>query len=244
MKILVFDDSPIHRKSAELTLKGHDLTIVGTYDEAQELLASNLDYEKQNKIISQLLVKAGLAPDFNLWQAENSSEEEKGKYNSAYWESEEQATTWPDFDVVLTDLLVPASRQAQGGEGLQFVGQQMPLGTAIALLALCGGVKNVAVVSNENHHHHPASAALDCFAFPNKMKGYRLMCTNHVDSILVDQKTGELIADERYKCSAPFEGAEKYPSDNSLPYPCRKGLESGGKDWGKILQQLFSQKID
>lgn len=244
MKILVFDDSPINRRSAELTLKGHDLTIVGTYDEAQELLVPNLDYEKQKEIRSQLLVKAGLAPDFKLWQTENPSEEEKRKYNSANWESEEQATTWPDFDVVFTDLLVPASRQAQGGEGLQLVGQQMPLGATIALLALCGGVKNVAVVSNENHHHHPASAALDNFPFPNKMQGCRLMCTNQVYSILVDQKTGELVADKRYRSSAPFEGEDKYPRDNSLPYPCRKGLERGGKNWNDILQRLFGQMAD
>jgi len=50
-----------------------------------------------------------------------------------------------------------------GGEGLDLVGQEMPLGATIALLAICAGVKNVAVVTDKNHHYHPASAALDHF---------------------------------------------------------------------------------
>ncbi len=46
MKILVFDDSPVHRKSAELTLKGHDLTIVGNYDQAQAALVPKKNRER------------------------------------------------------------------------------------------------------------------------------------------------------------------------------------------------------
>ncbi|MFA7302256.1 MAG: hypothetical protein WC030_00710 [Candidatus Paceibacterota bacterium] len=110
LKIFVFDDSPANRRSAEITLAGHDLTIVGTYDEAQDALVACADY-----------------------------------------------------DVVLTDLMVPASAREQGSTGRALVGQEMPIGTTIALLAVMLGVKNVCVFSNMNHHHHPAVAALDVF---------------------------------------------------------------------------------
>ena len=38
MRILVIDDNQIHHMSARQTLGGHELRIVGTYDEAYELL--------------------------------------------------------------------------------------------------------------------------------------------------------------------------------------------------------------
>ena len=38
MRILVIDDSPVHQQSARQTLGGHDLTIVGSYDEGQKLV--------------------------------------------------------------------------------------------------------------------------------------------------------------------------------------------------------------
>jgi len=68
-----------------------------------------------------------------------------------------------DFDVVLVDLLMPASKQAQGQKGAQFVGQEMPVGIFLALLAAKNGAKYVAVFTDSNHHDHPASACLDIF---------------------------------------------------------------------------------
>jgi CheY-like chemotaxis protein len=107
MKILVIDDKKVNRVSAQQTIAGHDLTIVGNYDEAVRQLDSQ------------------------------------------------------EWDVVLTDLLMPAGRDAQGGVGLQYVGQEMPVGFALALLAALRGAKYVAVVTATNHHNHPASAMLD-----------------------------------------------------------------------------------
>ena len=45
MKILVIDDSPLHRASAQQTLGGHDLTIVGSYDEGQKLVEKGHGFE-------------------------------------------------------------------------------------------------------------------------------------------------------------------------------------------------------
>lgn len=70
----------------------------------------------------------------------------------------------PSFDAVLCDLLVPASEQRQSGQGLQYVGQEMPIGVFIALLAATKvGVKYVGVLTDTDHHSHPASACFDAF---------------------------------------------------------------------------------
>ena len=45
MRILVIDDSPVHQQSARQTLGGHDLTIVGSYDEGQKLVGKGLGFE-------------------------------------------------------------------------------------------------------------------------------------------------------------------------------------------------------
>jgi CheY-like chemotaxis protein len=111
MKILVVDDSPIHREAARQTLgAGHDLTVVGKHDDAVRCLSVNTE---------------------------------------RYW------------DAVLSDLLMPAGKRVQGGLGLEFVGTDMPIGWARAVDAALNGAQYVAVVTDMNHHAHPASALLD-----------------------------------------------------------------------------------
>lgn len=124
MKILVIDDSPIHQNAARKQLAAeHDLTVVGSYDEAVRLLE----------------------PCINA---------------SGRWQNGE----FPKhgFDVVLTDLLMPASGMLQG-KGMKFVGQEMPVGIFLALLAAKNGAKHVAVFTDSDHHAHPASACFDSF---------------------------------------------------------------------------------
>jgi hypothetical protein len=231
MKILVFDDSAIHRKSAELSIKGHDLTVVGTYDEAQALLTPQFDYEKATAALDSQF------GDFNPYD-KDCDKVRKAEYLAAKKVENEKATTYPDFDVVLTDLLVPASRQAQG-EGMKFVGQEMPLGSIIALLALVNGVKKVAVVTDMNHHSHPASAAFDCFRETNK-PGSNIICTNHVGCVMINEATG-LIVDEKFLESD--EGKKMYPYPEGKNWGDRKGLIEGGKNWGEILQQLLGEEV-
>lgn len=230
MKILVFDDTAAHRQSAILQLsEDHELTVVGTYDEAQKLLTSRIDYDRAKEIFTE---KYGDKEPYKRCDDDSIREERMDYYDKA----EEMATSHPDFDVVLTDLLVPASGQAQGGEGLKFVGQEMPLGTTIALYALCAGVKKVAVVTDMNHHHHPASAAFDRLdGEPCKLVGVNIICTNHVGSIAIDEETGELVDVEFLKSE---EGKVKYPYPNPKdPWGNREGL-SYGKDWKSILNRI------
>lgn len=224
MKVLVFDDSKQHQTSALITLKGHELTVVGTYDEAQKALASEFDYKKADEELKKLF------GEFDPYRATDEEAGKKEAYFLAEKTAREKFTTHPDFDAVLTDLMVPASKQAQGSDRL--VGQEMPLGTTIALLAISQGIKKVAVVTDMNHHSHPASAAFDCFRESCCAGDLKLVCTNHVSLAWLDEKTMEAI-DEKF-LNTP-EGKEKYPGD----WSGRSGL-TRGKNWGQILDWLNS----
>ena len=238
MKILVFDDTPMHRKAAELSLACHDLTVVGTYDEAQKALVPSMDHKKVEQILPNLLVKAGLAANFSRYRGKGEvSESDAAKYDAAQEEAYELATTYPAFDVVMTDLMVPASRQAQGPDGSRFVGQEMPLGTTIALLALVAGIKKVAVVTDMNHHNHPASAMFDCFG-KCKNPGINIICTNRVGGVAIDEVSGQLV-DQKFLESD--EGGKKYPYPEGHNYGSRKGLV-WGKNWGSILKKLLGEQ--
>lgn len=156
MRILVFDDNQTHRAAAQAQLKDHDLTVVGTYDEAQKLLTPQFDYEKASATLKSQF------GDFNPYRSDD--EAKKAEYSAAKKVANEQATTYPNFDVVLSDLLVPASRQAQGSNGAALVGKEMPVGIFIGLLAAVRArAKYVAIFTDSDHHSHPASACFDAF---------------------------------------------------------------------------------
>lgn len=230
MKVLVFDDSAIHRQAALLTLGEHDLTVVGTYDEAAKLLSAVLDYDEADRLFKE---RYSGSP----YDRDGISDQERETRFAFYKECREKATRRPDFDVVLTDLLVPASSKAQGPEGMRFVGEEMPLGTAIALRALSVGVKMVAVVTDMNHHNHPASAAFDGFGPAKKIGDIVMLCTNNVGRIYIDTTTGKAVDSEFLRSE---EGRKAYPQVDPKGYSDeRVNIEVGGKDWGKILKQLL-----
>lgn len=62
-------------------------------------------------------------------------------------------------DVILTDLFMPAPKVRQNMH--LFVEQEMPVGSFIILLALKQGIKKIGLITDTNHHAHPASAMLD-----------------------------------------------------------------------------------
>jgi CheY-like chemotaxis protein len=231
MKILVFDDCPKNRKSASVSLEGHDVTVVGTYDKAQKALTPQMDNKERDRLFAERY--EGNPYDGEKTGIGNELREQRIAF---YYECNERATTHPDFDVVMTDLLVPASRQALGGEGMQYAGTEMPLGSIIALLALVKGVKNVAVVTDKNHHDHPASAAFDCFS-AGHTDGINIICTNRVEGVPMDEETGKRVDREFLDSDA---SKVKYPYPEGDPYGPRRGL-IWGKDWGKILEQLTSE---
>lgn len=136
LNILVIEDSAVHQQAAREQLADHNLTVVGSYDEGQEWLTPYGD----------LCCKK--ARDFR----------QGGMSDEDAWA---QALKLFQWDVVLIDLMLPASGQALSHEHRHLAGQEMPIGTTLAFLALKRGVKMVAVVTDTNHHDNPASAALD-----------------------------------------------------------------------------------
>ena len=101
-----------------------------------------------------------------------------------------------DFDVVLTDLMMPASGDCMGEEGEQFVGKDMPVGIFLVLLAAKRGAKRVALLSDTDHHDHPASASLDLLngfsrePAPFRINSTLVLLTNNSDWIHWDAATG------------------------------------------------------
>jgi len=82
------------------------------------------------------------------------------------WREGKEALEMGGWDLVLTDLSMPAEGDGQGPDGRKYVGQPTPYGFPLALLALKLGIPKVAIVSNGqgddgNHHDHPIFWASD-----------------------------------------------------------------------------------
>lgn len=151
MKILIVEDKQIHRDSAVTTLKGNTLTIVGSYGEGMKALKRNTDYQLYEK----------LCLDSRHGQRPNSgSVEQKSAWDKQDRELVERATTYPDFDAVLVDMMMPMDRDTLA-PGVFNHNEQVPYGFVLALRACQAGAKFVAMVTDTNHHKGALSAALD-----------------------------------------------------------------------------------
>lgn len=212
MKILVIDDSQIHLQAARQTLVGHELTLCATHDKALEHLLPKRDEEKLNALLAK-------CPE--------TAPERAPAVEKAYADS-----LLPYWDAVLCDLLMPAGNNAQGREGYQYVGQEMPVGWALALRAAKAGAKFVAVVTDMNHHDHPASAMLDGLG-TLRLDGAKALMTN------MPQRVG-IIGTE---CACPKCEGTGMQTIDERQYDCRycekgRAFAQYGKDWGKVLHDL------
>ena len=211
MKILVIDDNVINQDSARQTLIGHDVNVVGTHEDAHEVLVKSEPY-----------------------------------------------------DAVLCDLLMPAGRMAQGPNGKKYVGQEMPVGFGLALLAVLRGAKLVLVATATNHHDHPAAAMFDHFRDKGKclerQKGWAIPAPHRfsIDGTRVAYFHAIMTFVEGSVCLDCNGSGEKdacyctRESDHSKPdcsdcggkgRKCRECQNSGkqwGKDWGAMLQYLLA----
>jgi CheY-like chemotaxis protein len=151
MKILVVEDKQSHREAAEETLKGHELTIAKSFDEAINLMAERVD----EKNIQRILTECGFS--------DIPKPEDNARWKT-YWEIKEEAqkkSVIPfSFDVVLTDMMMPMSRRTITQEAFNPC-EQVPYGFVIALRATLRGAKFVAMVTDKNHHRAAMSAAID-----------------------------------------------------------------------------------
>lgn len=222
MKILVIEDSELHRMSAAQSLANHEVTIVKSYDEAMELMDEKIDKAKRDR----LLVEAGFKSQ------PESSKDEKWR---AYWDARKKASSESaipfDFEVVLTDMMLPMSEDTLA-PGVWRRDEQVPYGFVIALRATTRGAKYVAMLTDTNHHQSAMSASLDKLGGtsyykagfrPNfEINGAKAMFVHspfrRVDNTTCDKCHGEKGSKGCYKCDASGKAA--------------------GKDWGQVLKDL------
>lgn len=222
MKILVIDDTQKHLDSALLTLEGHDITLCSSYDEAIGWLEIKYDNE----------VIMGKCEQYKLEGMEH--------YN-AYCKAKEEIGPLPYWDAVLCDLFMPAGRDALGGGGWNYIGQEMAVGWSLALVAARRGAKYAGVLTATDHHNHPASAMLDRIdqgpsSEPHVLNidGARVIMTNHAEFIDLDGEEDVAC----YMCNGHS------PHCHNC-YVCKgRGKitqQKQGKDWGKFLSRLLEE---
>ncbi len=217
MKVLVIDDTQVHLDAAiQLLGKEHDLTVCSSHDEAYQLLGTQ--YAPNRKALEEQYERDGM------------------KAREAYIKARDESEL-PYWDVVLTDLLMPAGSMSQGGAGRKYVGQEMAVGWSLALHAAKMGAKHVAVVTDMNHHHHPASAMLDAFdGHVFSIDGAQVLMTNSV------QKVG-IVGTEGPCAECNGAGKRNINGLTANCWPCKGSgtdFRSKGKDWLKILGRLLN----
>ncbi len=89
------------------------------------------------------------------------------------------------FDVALIDLLMPAEAMTLGGEGMSHLGESFAVGYPLAVYLATQGIR-VAVATDTNHHHHPASAMMDWLASKEVNINGRRVCFMHAPMKQID----------------------------------------------------------
>lgn len=166
MKILVIDDSRLNLEAAKAQFKGDEVHVIDSYREAEELLRDR--YSESD--IEEILKRRGVTKSSkNYW--------------NEVWELRKVRDIPLEYDAVLVDLLLPASNRDMASD--KYVGQEMPIGIFLALLAAKrSGPKYVAVLTSLDHHQHPGIACIDYFnekesrPIPFKLEGTDVLLTN------------------------------------------------------------------
>jgi CheY-like chemotaxis protein len=141
------------------------------------------------------------------------------------------------YDVVLSDLLMPAPGMMLSDEARrEYEGKEHALGWALVLRAVLNGARYAAVVSQVNHHAHPAAFALDAIDNADDddamkpqfdINGARVGFF-HAPTCLVEGVYGCY-----WKCDR---------GKNERGNPCKLCNGTGfarGKDWGLVLRVLL-----
>lgn len=220
MKVLVIDDTQRHLTTATQTLEGeHDVTICASYDEALKLLDFQYKVELIEECLREYTDDRGFIRD---------------GFDDAKRLAEEEARL-PYWDAVLCDLLMPAG--SHNGVCSAHVGEEMPVGWALALVAAQRGAKFVAVATDMNHHDHPASAMLD------RLQDH-LFTINNAKVLFANMVPLIGISGTEYQCRkcdghglVKCTGGEGYEC-----YECDAGIAhtQKGKNWGYILKTVMA----
>ncbi len=236
MRILIIDDTPANLKAAEQTLAGHQLTLVGSYDDAYKLLEEpSADYKEVEAELKRLGYNR--RPDL--------SQEEKNAFQKEQARLEKELRPAGNFDVVLCDMMMPAGKRIQVSNDL--VGQLMPVGFALVLDAVLHGAKYVGMLTDGDHHNHPAVAWIDRLSSyhgwsddPYKcparfiVNGATVGYFRGQNTFLVEGETCEKCKGTRIDDNSEFAGPP-------VCYACTADGKVRAKDWGKVLKRLLGE---
>ena len=211
LNILVVDDTEQHRQAAAEQLRDkYQLHLASNYDEALKALLGMPPAER-----------VGDAYDFL-----------RAKERLLTAAPEEAAP--PPFDVVLTDLLLPASRQMMGDEAIRtFSGLELAYGFPIALLALQRAVPYVAINTDANHHAHPMAFALETLGGMQRKACYPPIDSGMVEYNAVEYNNRQSLMD--FGKSRLFITTSEQTQNST-------GLRV--KDWAKTLQHLLGDTTE
>ncbi len=137
------------------------------------------------------------------------------------------------YEMVLVDLLMPASSQ-QCGAMSPHAGKEMPVGIFLGLLAAKNGAKFVGLLTDSDHHSHPASACFDSFnvnggeTCPDRftVAGAQFVLSNDRNAIKMfhkDDLSKELEFGKNHQLNDP-------------DHVCTK-------DWRMLLERLLSKEL-
>ena len=122
-----------------------------------------------------------------------------------------------NFDVVLTDMFLPASRSGLADPS-EFRGTEQPYGLSFMLLAMRTGVKTIGLLTDGNHHANPMIWALDT------LRGYDGKPFTIGDTTVLCSSNGFFLSHWNETDSPKF-----VPEGDPL---------EGAKDWGHLLLDL------
>ena len=227
MKILVVDDSAVNRRSAEVTLVGHEVTILGSYDDA--MLCMWVAALPEAHFIESFFAHKRALPK-NL------------SFDPAQYQ----------FEIVLLDLMLPASMEMLSEESIWDFRRKplLPYGMVMAMVATkIPSVKEILVVTATNHHDHPMSAALDRLREPFYVNGKRIHYINArfppVEGVTEATKCPFCRGTGRGR----YQGGKlrpKFSDDHPLAscWRCQGCNGTGrsvrdGKNWGAVLRQVL-----
>ncbi|MDD9868001.1 MAG: hypothetical protein OXU73_01585 [Candidatus Campbellbacteria bacterium] len=236
LRVLVIDDSERHQKSARLTLADHDLTIVGTYEEAEKILLPAI-YKAGGPKVEEEMERLGFSTDvksYKDWEEFRKVQKEIAK------------KLFPTFDAVLCDLLMPVVHMSvlREQKNEEYAGEEMPFGFSLAFQAAKHGAKYVAVVTDTGHHDHPASAMLDPLSFKVQFTitgfhRHRGVTTGDRYGAAVGFYNSPKMVEVEGVCHACDGTGQRHDSEYKCP-TCRGSGSARGKDWGCILKKLLA----
>lgn len=147
-------------------------------DDTQENLDAAIEQLKEHEVIT-----VASFTEAHKLLGNNKRNDDTGPDGKPYVRWNEGTT---EFDVVLTDLFMPA---ASDGGNTEKAGETTPYGLVFAMAAIRRCVPMVAIVTKGNHHSEPMLWALDLLGleFTDEIKPYKIgntmfACCNHTSN--------------------------------------------------------------